>query len=79
VRDIPVVRHADILRFILRYTEKHGFPPSMAELRAETGLAVSTIAHHLEVMEARGYITKKAKTPRTIVVTDRGRQRVEQG
>jgi repressor LexA len=67
--------HKEIVRFILDYTRDKGFPPTVAEIGEAMGLSsTSSVSHHIDVMTARGYLSRRRYSPRTLVVTDRGRE-----
>jgi repressor LexA len=58
-----------ILRAIVVSVEDRGFPPSVRELCAETGLSsTSTVKHHLDWLVAEGYISRWANRSRSIRV-----------
>ena len=64
-------RQLDIYNFICKYTDEHGFPPSVREIGKAVGLASpSTVHMHLKVLQERGYIKRDSKKPRTIEVVD---------
>jgi SOS-response transcriptional repressor LexA len=70
--------HQEILTYIRDYTGKHGYPPSMKEITGHLGYAsTSTTFARLDVMQARGLITREKTTPRTLVITSRGQQHLE--
>lgn len=60
-------RQRAIYEFIRKYTESHGYPPSVREIGNAVGLASpSTVHMHLKVLETHGYIARDPKKPRTI-------------
>lgn len=62
-------RQADIYNFICKYTNEHGYPPSVREIGKAVGLASpSTVHMHLKALQERGYIKRDSKKPRTIEV-----------
>ena len=62
-------RQLDIYNFICKYTDEHGFPPSVREIGKAVGLASpSTVHMHLKVLEELGLISRDPKKPRTIEV-----------
>ena len=61
----------NILQSIIRYIEEHGYPPTVREIAAMTGLkSTSTVQHHLEVLREEGKIETDAgfNAPRAIRV-----------
>jgi repressor LexA len=68
-------RQADIYNFICKYTNEHGYPPSVREIGRAVGLASpSTVHMHLKVLQERGYIKRDSKKPRTIEVVTNAQQ-----
>jgi len=64
-----------VLRFIDEHITEVGYPPSIAQIRDAVGVSsTSTIAHHMEFLVARKYITKVPGQPRTLVITGKGRE-----
>lgn len=58
-----------VLIGIIRFKDEHGFPPTVRELCAITGLkSTSSIAAHLKSLREAGYITWQDTMPRTITV-----------
>jgi repressor LexA len=55
-----------IERFVREFTERQGHSPSLREIAVGVGLAVSTVAYHLSVMEQDGVLHHGARQPRTI-------------
>jgi repressor LexA len=65
--------HKAVIRFIHDWTRDEGYPPTVKEIGTYMGWhSTSTTFQHLEAMEARGLITKRAKIPRTLRVTEKG-------
>ena len=63
---------------VLRYISDHEFPLSLREIADGLNVAsTSTIAHHLDHLIARGFLTKVPKCPRTLRLTDKGRKVLE--
>lgn len=61
----------DVLDTIRAYITEHGYPPTVRDLCEIVGVrSTSTIAHHMTVLEARGWITREAGQPRTLVLAD---------
>lgn len=62
-------RQHDLLAFITRHVEQHGFPPSYDQMREELHLASkSGIARMIKGLEKRGFITRLPNCPRAISV-----------
>jgi SOS-response transcriptional repressor LexA len=58
-----------VLDFLVTFTDTHGYPPSMAQIGAGVGLtSTSSVAHHLGVLEGRGYIAREPHVPRAITI-----------
>lgn len=67
-------RHRAILRVISDKLEANGFPPSVREIASAVGLASpSTVKHHLDALEADGFLVREAGLPRALDLTDRAR------
>ena len=67
-------RQTEILRVINDKLTRDGFPPSVREIALRVGLASpSTIKHHLDSLEAGGYLERHAGLPRALDLTDRAR------
>lgn len=67
-------RHRAILRVISEKLEANGFPPSVREIASAVGLASpSTVKHHLDALEAEGFLVREAGLPRALDLTDRAR------
>ncbi len=60
-------KQAEIYQFILRFTQAHGYPPSVREIGAAVGLkSPSTVHFHMKNLEALGYIQKADGKTRAI-------------
>lgn len=58
-----------ILEFIASCQRERGFPPTIREIGEEVGLSSSaTVANHISVLKAAGYIEKNPQQPRTLTV-----------
>ena len=67
-------RHRAILRFINEKLASSGFPPSVREIASAVGLASpSTVKHHLDALEADGFLVREPGLPRALDLTDRAR------
>lgn len=69
-------RQVGILRFIERFRDEHGYPPSLREIAAGVGLASSSSAfYHIGVLEELGLLNVDRGvigTSRTYRVTSDG-------
>jgi repressor LexA len=62
-------RQADILTFVQRYTESHGYPPSVREIGQAMGLTSSSTVHsHLAALERKGYLRRDPSKPRALEI-----------
>lgn len=60
---------ASILEAILAFKLVHSYPPTVRELAEVCGFSSpSTVQHHLDALEDKGYITRSPTKPRTIAV-----------
>lgn len=57
-----------ILRAITAYWDKEGLSPTIPEIAAATDLSVGTIHENLLPLQVAGYISRKAGSPRSILV-----------
>jgi repressor LexA len=57
------------------YSDDHGYPPTIREIGEAVGLSSSsTVAWYLRRMEDDKMLTSKQMQPRTLVVTEAGRE-----
>lgn len=61
-----------VLMALCLYIDMAGYPPSLDDLVAMTGLHRSTVNNHLDWLEGAGYLTSTSG-PRTTVPTAAGR------
>jgi repressor LexA len=62
-------RQAEILTFIQRFAETHGYPPSVREIGRALGLTSSSTVHsHLAALEKKGYLHRDPSKPRALEV-----------
>jgi repressor LexA len=67
-------RQRQIYDFVLEYTRKHGYPPTVREIGAEVGLASpSTVHAHLAKLEQAGYLRRDPTKPRALELVGRER------
>jgi repressor LexA len=62
-------RQKEILTFIQRYSEAHGYPPSVREIGQALGLTSSSTVHsHLTALERKGYLRRDPSKPRALEI-----------
>lgn len=62
-------RQQEILTFVRRYTESHGYPPSVREIGQAMGLTSSSTVHsHLGALERKGFLRRDPSKPRAIEI-----------
>lgn len=62
-------RQQEILTFIQRFAESHGYPPSVREIGQAMGLTSSSTVHsHLEALERKGYLRRDPSKPRALEI-----------
>ena len=67
-------RQQEIYDFVVRYSRRHGYPPTVREIGAEVGLASpSTVHGHLGKLEQAGYLRRDPTKPRAIELVGRAR------
>jgi len=63
------VRQQSILQFVVDYTQKEGYPPSIREIGKQFEIgSLRGVTVHLDALERKGYISR-ANTPRSIRIT----------
>lgn len=68
-KEILTPRQQQILTFIQGWIKTHGYPPSVREIGAATGLRSSSTVHkHLKSLEAKGALRRQRSKPRAIEV-----------
>jgi len=63
-----ILRRQSILNYIRSYHEEFGYPPSMAEIADENGIAKSAVRHHLYRLQNDGMLTMTPGKYRSIRV-----------
>ena len=48
----------DVLAFLIAHEEEHGFAPTFREIAAGCYIAIGTVAYHLSLLEAYGWIER---------------------
>lgn len=62
-------RQQEILTFVHRYTESHGYPPSVREIGRAMGLTSSSTVHsHLEALSRKGFLRRDPSKPRALEI-----------
>jgi repressor LexA len=65
-------RQQEIFDFIRRYSEKHGYPPTVRDIGKAVGLASSSTVHaHLANLEKLGLLRRDPTKPRAMELLDR--------
>jgi repressor LexA len=68
-------RQAEIFDFVVKYAEKHGYPPTVREIGEAVGLASpSTVHAHLANLERAGLLRRDPTKPRALEVVGRDRR-----
>jgi repressor LexA len=71
-------RQQEIYDFVVAYSRKHGYPPTVREIGAEVGLASPSTVHvHLAKLEEAGYLRRDPTKPRALELAGRERGRPE--
>ncbi len=62
-------RQRKIVRFISGWVHEHGYSPSIREIGRAVGLtSTSSVEHQLAALQAKGYLRRAARCPRTVEV-----------
>ena len=65
---------ANILRFIDDYHTDNGLPPTYREIIAGCDVcSTSVLNYHLGILEKQGFITRRTRLARTLLLTPEGR------
>jgi repressor LexA len=68
-------RQAEIFDFVVKYADKHGYPPTVREIGEAVGLASpSTVHAHLANLERAGLLRRDPTKPRALEVVGRSRR-----
>ncbi|MEM9955298.1 MAG: hypothetical protein AAF846_27085 [Chloroflexota bacterium] len=59
-----------VFRFVRDYHRQHGMPPSQREIGTGTFMAPATVMQHVARLEAKGWLTREYKIPRSIRLSD---------
>lgn len=79
MNDLPP-RQSALFDFLVRYQDRHGYAPSLSEMRDGLGLSsINAVAELVTKLEARGCIRREPGTRRAIqILGETGRQRSQQ-
>ena len=67
--DLLTTRQADVLRWITKFINKHGYPPTYREIGDGCAMKSSNgVTEVILALERKGYISRKAGQPRTLKV-----------
>ncbi len=66
-------KQREVLEFIRNYVLERGFAPSAKEIAARFGIAEKNAFYYLQVLERKGYIRRRRKTPRVVEFTSKSR------
>src|ERR1039457_3892975 len=62
-------RQKQVLDFVARHIDGHGYPPTLREISREIGTSGTVSAiHHLEALERKGYIRRESGSSRGIIL-----------
>lgn len=62
-------RQKEILIFVQRYSDAHGYPPSVREIGQALGLTSSSTVHsHLSALEKKGFLRRDPSKPRALEI-----------
>lgn len=65
----PTKIQKEVLDFIKEFTGENGYAPTLREIGGElNGRSTATIHQHVKALEAKGYLSKKENSPRSLVV-----------
>jgi repressor LexA len=66
-------RQREIFDFVVKYADKHGYPPTVREIGEAVGLASpSTVHAHLANLERAGMLRRDPTKPRALEIVGRG-------
>jgi repressor LexA len=66
-------RQKEILTFVQRYADTHGYPPSVREIGQAMGLTSSSTVHsHLEALSRKGFLRRDPSKPRALEILHDG-------
>lgn len=69
MKQVLTKKQEESYKFIVSFTDEHGFPPTVRELQTLLGLAsVSSAFERIRQLEERGYIRRIPSSPRAIEI-----------
>lgn len=66
-----------VLDFIVTYSEKHGYAPSLEEIAKEFDLAISTAHQHVMALKTKGFLKKENNQPRGMLLFEKTPESIE--
>lgn len=63
-------RQQAVLDHLAGYIAANGYPPTLREASEALGINVSAVHQHWQALERKGYVTKSAKSSRTIRIVE---------
>ena len=68
-------KQKEVFDFIKEYRDKHGYSPSLEEIKKKFGLAsVSTAHYHLKKLQEAGQLQKEYNQPRAVETKSEDRE-----
>ncbi len=68
----PTKRQREILKYIHRYLDQYGYPPSVRDIAGLHSCSVKGAYDHILALERHGLISRTPKLSRSITITDDG-------
>lgn len=63
-------RQREVLDFIKRFLDEHGYPPTVREIGRHFGFVPRSVFDHLKALERKGYLKREATKSRSLQITD---------
>ena len=63
-------RQREVLEFIKRFLDEHGYPPTVREIGRHFGFVPRSVFDHLKALERKGYLKREATKSRSLQITD---------
>ena len=71
---------AQILQFLGKFIEQHGYPPSIVEIGSAVGInSTSVVGYNLRRLEEKGFVTRDPEISRGVTVTEIARRVMSDG
>jgi repressor LexA len=70
-------RQSEVVRFVRRYVERRGYPPTLREIAEELDVHHNAVAGHLSAAERKGVLKRAARTARGLTLTQGGKSHAE--